>query len=335
MASRPSLPGSGHALPVRRLVVFRRDLEGGRGEGSPAADLLESLDVEILRAADGPTQLDDADAVLFLGNVNWYPKARRQLSRMQPELRPRVVVWHWEPLPPPSGAAGTWPLLGVRELAKIVLRDKRANDVYTNYMRLRSVVRGGLVDALAVSTPSRVEFLAERGIQAEYIPLGWTPDHGSDLGLTRDIDVLFLGELRQSRRRRSVKWLRRRGVQATAVGDWSSPQYFGRSRTRIINRARIFLNLQRFPGEFSGLRLILGMSNKSLVVSEPMYRPGDFIPGKHFVSASLNEMPEVIRFYLENEDRRRTIVEEAYRFVTRSLTLEASVARVLRLCAGG
>jgi hypothetical protein len=113
-----------------------------------------------------------------------------------------------------------------------------------------------------------------------------------------------------------------------ARGDWFDPQYWGENRSRLLNRAKIFLNVLRFPGEFSGLRMILGMANGALVVSEPMYRHEPFVAGEHFVSTAAAEMPDVLRHYLQRDDERQRIARAGRDFVTTELRLERSVDRI-------
>ena len=50
-------------------------------------------------------------------------------------------------------------------------------------------------------------------------------------------------------------------------------------------------SLTRHAGEFPGLRMILGMANGALVVSEPIYRPQPYVAGKHYVEATAEQMP--------------------------------------------
>jgi len=189
----------------------------------------------------------------------------------------------------------------------------------------------GLPDLLIASTPGRREFLVERGIPAHWVPLGYSPSFGYDLGLSRDIDVFFLGDLTIPHRRRMIKRLRRGGVNLLAMGDWSDPACWGENRTRLLNRTKIFLNLQRYPGDLAGQHLILGMANRALVISEPIYNPAPYIPGTHYLSATIEEMPEVIRYYLSHDDERGRIVNEGHHFVTQEVTMARSVARVLEL----
>jgi spore maturation protein CgeB len=59
-----------------------------------------------------------------------------------------------------------------------------------------------------------------------------------------------------------------------------------------------------------------------------MYRPEPFLDGEHFVSATPERMPEVVRHYLRHDDERQRIARAGRDFVTTRLRLEASVERV-------
>jgi len=315
------------------ITVCYRSIPVNRGKRRLVTSLLEEAGHRVTQIQDGPLpfSLGAEEVVWLLGNANWFPTVRRQLAAKPKHMRPLVVLWHYEPLPPPRAAGLPWPRLHLREIAKILLRDARATDVYTNYFRLRRLAQKGLPDLLVVSTPGRREFLAERGINAYWVPLGYDPSHGHDMGLPRDIDVLFLGGLEIPRRKRLIKRLRRSGVNLLAMGSWTDPAHWGENRTRLLNRTKILLNIQRYPGELSGLRLILGMVNKALVISEPMYNPAPYVPGKHFISATIEEMPEIINYYLTHDDEREHLVNEGHRLVTQEVTLARSVSRILEL----
>jgi spore maturation protein CgeB len=73
------------------------------------------------------------------------------------------------------------------------------------------------------------------------------------------------------------------------------------------------------------------MANKTLVISEPIYTPAPYIPGKHYISARIEEMPEVISYYLAHDGERERIVSEGHRFVTQEVTMARSVSRILEL----
>ncbi|MCW5978760.1 MAG: glycosyltransferase family 1 protein [Bryobacteraceae bacterium] len=313
------------------MAACVRGVTGGQTEGGRITGILQDLGYAVQRMKDGPWRPEMGSVLLILGNLYWYPRLARQLLSKPKAKLPAVALWHWEPLPPSKASGLSWPLPNWREVARIALRDRRISNIYTNYLALRRVAVAGAIDVLAVSTRGRAEFLGERGIHAHHLPLGYTPEHGRDLGISRDIDVLFLGDMKPPRRRELIANLQRRGLNVMVRGDWSNPEFWGENRTALINRARIFLNIQRFAGEFSGLRLILGMANKALVVSEPMYDSAPFVPGEHYVSASIEEMPGVIQRYLANEEERTRITERAYRFATEEMPLKRSVSRLLNL----
>lgn len=285
-------------------------------------------------SGDIPANVPDRDGAIWLhGNAAFFPKVCRHLLRTPVERRPLVLIWHMEPLPPPSAAGLPKPMLHLREIAKIALRDPRATDVYTNWFTLRRLHRHSIPDVLVVSAPGRQEFLAERGISSHFVPVGWLPQMGRDLALTRDMDVLFLGSLDVPRRNRILKSLRHQGVNVTALGDWNNPAYWGESRTMLINRAKILLNLPRTAGEYSGIRILMGLANKALVVSEPIYRSDPYVPGKHFVMGGLEEIPGLISRYLDDEEARSPIVEEGHRAARETFTMERSLHRILEIAA--
>lgn len=280
---------------------------------------------------DGSFKLTPRQILLLLGDAGRYPHLWPRLNGRPLVERPFVALWHLEPLPPPKASGLPRPRLHLREIVKILLRRGRIGDVYTNYHRLRRVALRGLPDLLLVGSLGRREFLAERGITACWVPFGYDLSFGHDMGLDRDVDVLFLGGLEVPRRRRLIKRLRRSGISLKAAGGWSNPEYWGESRSRLLNRTRILLNFPRNPGELSGLRFVLGMANGALIISEPIYEPAPFVPGKHFISASPDRMPEIIRYYLSHEDERKRIATAGNRLVTREVTMERSVRRILEL----
>lgn len=316
----------------KRAITFcYRGFAANFGTRHMVASILEQAGHEVTQIKDGPADFSAESVVWIWGNTNWYPGLYAQLTAMPRAQRPLVVLWHTEPLPPPRAAGLPWPRLNWWEAEKCVLRDSNATDVYTNYLVLRRWVKQGIPDVLVAATLGRCEFLSERGITADWVPLGYEPSCGCDLGSDRDIDVLFLGAQDVPRRNRLLRSLRKKGIQIEAVGSYADPSCWGEERTKLLNRTKIMLNLARTPGEFPDLRLILGMANKALVLSEPIYRPDPFVNGRHFVSSSISEMPEAIRYYLAHDAERVAISERAHRLITQDVTMEGSVSRILDL----
>src|SRR5262249_24418353 len=275
-----------------------------------------------------------ADRIVFLGgNALWHERALDRVRALPRPERPVVVVWHSEPLPLPRPSGLRPARLTARELAKILLLDRRVSDPYSNARHMRHIAREGIVDVLTVTTRSYQAFLEEQGIASELVPVGYHSVHGHNIDGVRDIDVLFIGDLRVRRRQRILRSLRRQGLPVHAVGDYSDQRYWGESRNALLNRTRILLNIPRHPGLLADMRLILGMATGAMVLSEPVYLPDPYVPGENYVEAPLEEMPEVAREYLADDNARNAIVEAGHAFVTQELTLKNCFAKLLKLTA--
>lgn len=293
---------------------------------------LEELGQRVKVIADGPADLSLFDVVILSGNPGYYPRLRRQLLSSRPAPRPLIATLHTEPLPPPKASGlPRWSPLSVSEIGKILLRDWRATDIYTNAFKLRRMMREGTIDLLFVMSAEKQEWAAEQGFQSWYIPYGYHGGMGGLLGLERDVDVLFLGDTRPLRRRRLLSKLRRAGIDVTVRGSWhpDGRGLWGEERTRFLNRTKILVHLQRYPGKLAAIRYVIAMTNGALVISEPPYRPEPFIEGEHFVAANIERMPEVIRHYLAHPEERERITASAHRFVTGELTYRRSLGMLL------
>jgi hypothetical protein len=314
--------------PGSVVAVVRRTNWRGSGIRAPVVDGLTALGLVPRVVDDGSDEALAADAIFCSGSVNWFPDTWARLRGRHGGRRPPVLFWHTEPLPLPDAAPNRLARRHLRELVKVALRDRRATDPITNARMLEDLRRAGLPDVLVVSTYERKVFLAEQGVDVPFVPLGYHESHGRDLGLERDLDVLFLGAP-VPRRKSIVRSLRRRGVDVIEAGRWHDPRYWGEARTQLLNRTKVLLNIPRHPGFLSGLRMVLGMANKALVVAEPIFDPRPYVPGTHFVSASLDEMPAAIESALADDAARLRMTEEAHRFVTEELRIEQSLAAIL------
>lgn len=321
------------ALPALTIRFFYRPLPVERGETHAAVRCLRARGHCVTETDDEPVDAAGVDVVWLQSNPNLYPRALTSLRRMPLPQRPFTLLWFSEPLPMPS-AAGLRPArLTARERLKRLLRDPRATDVYSNAAALRKLQEQQIPHLLLVSTPARRAYLAEQELVSECVPLGYDAERdGMDRRGERDIDVLFLGQ-RVPRRRRLIRQLQARGIRVEVRGSWFDPDCWGEPRTRLLNRTRIFLNLVRHPGELPGYRMILGMANGCLVISEPIHAPGPYVPGRHFVECRAERMAEVIKAFLDNETERQRIATEGRLLVTTTLTQARSVDRILDLLA--
>jgi len=300
-------------------------------------DGLRARGIEIGRFMKEPWRPEHGRVLLVIGNMSWYPTLARQLETAPLPQLPPTIIWHFEPLPPPARSGLPKPWLDHREIVKLLLRDDRVTDPYSNLRRLRSLARRGLPHRLFVSTAERAELLRDYGIESEGLPLGYYSKQGHDLGLPRDIDTLFLGIVTLRRRIKLLR-LRLAGLNVMARGGWNDTECWGDARTRLLNRTKVFLNIPRFPGQFARLRFNLGAANKTLIVSEPLYNSEVFVPGKHYVAATIREMPRVVRYYSEHEEERRPIAEAAYKLATEVETMDQTLDRlvdVIHECVSG
>jgi len=183
-------------------------------------------------------------------------------------------------------------------------------------------------DFVFASTLPRCRFLRGKGIAATFVPMGYHPDWGRDLGLERDIEVLFIGHTERTSRpgplRAVQKDLASRGIELRIVTDGC----FGDERTRLLNRARIVLDIPRLPWEMPLMRPLMCMGCGALIASNWTGDPAPFATG-HLVQARTEQLAEAIVHYLGSEDRRRSMAASALEFVTRELTLERSLTTIL------
>ena len=259
------------------------------------------------------------------------------------------IAWVGEPLLPPGETSGGLaarlgrsPLL---DLARLPLRPLRGAPLPRPLARVRGEMLGEweryrntldldraarLCDELVVTNRVAAATLARRGLSASVVPWGYaaavagellSPDMGD-----RDLAVVALG-----RTDAWVAWRRRELARLVA----SEPQLtvaenvWGPERNALLRRSRVVLNVQRVPGNFVGLRLLLALAAGAVVVTEPMTDPYPFVPGIHYVEAPLDRLLDESRGLLADEKRRRRIAEAGQALLSDELTMVNSLRRVL------
>ena len=104
---------------------------------------------------------------------------------------------------------------------------------------------------------------------------------------------------------------------------------FGEERTRHLNRAKITLNITRIWYDDNLSRFTMACSNHSLVVSEPVLPYcTEFKENVHYVSAKIEDLANTIVYYLEHEEERRQIVDNAYELMMAELKFEKSLRKM-------
>ncbi|MFN8187537.1 MAG: glycosyltransferase [Gaiellales bacterium] len=312
------------------LLLCDRSIPAVREEWPTLALAFADIGEQVVIADDDPGAVSGCDAVVLYGNTGWYPRLGRYLRSVPRSERPLVAVYFAEPLPPPraSGLPRFSPL-NAAEVKRVVLRDPGATDIYTNARKLRRAMREGWVDVVFVTGLEKQEYLAEQGIPSWTAQYGYHPSLGRLLDLERSIDVLFLGWTGPRRRRRLIRFLRRSGIDVDVRGSWSDPSLWGEGRTQLLNRTKIVVHLQRYPGKTAAMRFVLALANGAMVVAEPCYRPDPFVPGVHYAQAPIGELPDTIRYYLDHPEERERIVAAGHRLVTEQLTFARTAETIV------
>ena len=320
----------------------RLNLEMVESARSAAAEL--GLDVRVV----GPGEvMDGADAILGIGTPRVFLgvfEAAAPRSSAQ-----RRIIWVGEPLMPVAGPVDG-PIAAVArsralEHLRYAVRPFRRVPLPRPMARMRSVAIGEherarntrdlarlveLVDRVVVTSRDRAAVLAKHGIQADVVPFGYSPAVAGPLTPAesgeRDLPILSLADLdpRVAWRRAILERMRQEEPGVTlAEGIW------GEDRNALLRRARIVLNVQRVPGNFVGIRMVLALAAGAVVVGEPMTDPHPFVPGVHFVSAPLDRLMDEARALLADEPRRRRMAAAGQELLVGELSMTRCLSRVL------
>lgn len=110
---------------------------------------------------------------------------------------------------------------------------------------------------------SNVAWLAERGVRARHVPLGYVPELKRIEHIRPEIDVLFYG-LVNDRRRRILDSLRAAKINVCTIDNC-----YGPVRDHFISRSRVVLNAHFYDtGIFEMVRCSYLFANEICVISE-------------------------------------------------------------------
>lgn len=186
--------------------------------------------------------------------------------------------------------------------------------------------------------PHGVTALQRDGLPAVHLRLGGV-DGMDRRGVTRDIDLLFLGG--DTPRRGALLaslapllWSRRcqiRLFRFSAPVDGQVPGLvFGTAKYDLLARSRILLNLHRddaLPAYFEWARMVEAMANGCAVVSEPSTGCEPLAPGVHFVET--DDLVATVAHLLDDPERCAAVGEAAADAVLREHRLAPALASVL------
>ncbi len=348
------LPAAPPPAPPLRVAVVQWMPHDGMAEAVHNA-LLALGHTPMLVDWDKPLPRD-AQVIFSQGPYGHFLEVPYQLGQRPPSERPVMVHWNDEGLPDLKlpwpvmrtlGGARSW--LGrlphsaapaaralartapVRWINRRMFRFSYLGDYHFAYHQ-------GWLTLLVDFSKIYADLHTQHGLPTLAVPWGSVPGWFADLGLERDIDVLWMGA-RAGRRRSGLldrvrADLKALGVEIYVVDNEEHPFIFGAERTRFLNRAKITLNLTRTWYDDNFLRFPIVMPNRSLVVSEPLLpHCTDYVAGTHYVVAPIPDLARTIHHYLQHPAERAHIVEQAYQLVTTTLTLENCVGRIMTVVA--
>lgn len=185
--------------------------------------------------------------------------------------------------------------------------------------------------------------LNRRGIAAEHAPLGYVPAWDvwrGGQGEHRSIDMAFLGRHTERRaralarcapvlgRRRSAIYLTETVRPHTA----GSPYFLaGERRARLLADSKVLLNVhQQELAYMEWHRVLSAVLNGCVVLSEHSLAIEPLEPGEHFVSASYDDLPQVLDGLLSDPDRQARIRHAAYDLVRDEMPMTRAFEALLQ-----
>ena len=331
------------------VLFWKADEEFGR----TVVKVLTELGYPVRHATD-PRNLDLPSLGLLLVYGPWgsLEPAVRLNQSIPANKRCRLVLWQSEQFPNPHVPTFMWKSIGglrshIESVAfvpgqggDLVLRRGGAFVTgklhrYRYYGDALRYFNHDRSNVLAVWSTWIAQLLKRRGLDAMFAPMGYHPDFGTDLGLKRDIPVLWLGKTGSGRRGRLLARIRSelavRGIELMVIDGVENPYVFGAQRTRLLNRTKVVLNLLRQEWDNTSMRFFLSAGNRATVVGEPMYPHIPFQPGVHCVEAPISQLAETIHYYVQHDAERMAIADRAHDLVVNRLTMARSLQSILNV----
>lgn len=338
------------------VVHWKRD-ERGNGIISLLSRTLEELGCETIDFFYDAKLPRNLDVVFTYGPFGSLVPLVNQLSACPSSQRPLLVFRMSEQLPNPD--LPEWVRSGIgliRSQAERLAFHQHTNGAQQLIPRLRWLTtkatrfryygdlhwlqRQGILSLLVIGhrlNGVSGDCLRAKGINPLVVSLGSHPSWGKDLGLERDIPVLWIGKRGTSRRARLLdrirSELRQHGVEMMMIDGVEHSYVFDEERTILLNRTRIVLNLLREKWDSNSLRYYIAAPNRAMIVTEPVYPPNSFVSGTHLIEAPVEHMTDTILHYLSHEEERRRIADQAYELATTDLTMKRGLVRVLETVA--
>ncbi len=208
--------------------------------------------------------------------------------------------------------------------------------------RAHAASAGGVVDIY----PDAVRELGRRGVRAEHFRLGYSgfwDRWDRDEGRQRPVDVLHLGAVNERRLRAlagfaGTLWPHRTRLLVPPEKPKTRQRadfLVGEAKWECLRSAKILLNLHRQESAyFEWVRVLEGISNGCVLVSE--HSPGcePLVPGEHFVSGTLENLALLADHLLRDEALLSTMRLAAYDHVRAELAMRPAAERLIAMAEG-
>ena len=186
-----------------------------------------------------------------------------------------------------------------------LLLQKRLKEVkkYCKYFDILLDYNSSNIETIKTFYNGRVELLRKNRFSANTNIPEFIPDKG------KLYDILFYGNTRNFKRRQIItNFLAEHYKMYPATeGLW------GEDLVEAIKQSKICLNIHAEETRyFEGMRFVKMFANHAFVMSDKVYDSRNFIDGEDYVSFFLTEICSKIDYYLEHEEERKRIADNAY-----------------------
>jgi hypothetical protein len=335
--------------PAVVAIPHRSEIDG---IAEVISDELSALGHQPVHFKIGSLIPEKTEVVFSFGPYGRFLTIPRQLAKLSSEQKPIFVHWNTEGVP---DLRIPWTLMSLvsrwcswlgrvqdsrNGSARIRGTERLSSLVESRMTRFRYVgdyyyaLRRGWLDIFADTSAVYADIHRQHGLPTIVAHWGATPRWHKDLGLKRDIDVLWMGTRGTKRRSllldRVRTELESHGIRMHFADGKENPFIFGDERTYYLNRSKITLNITRTWYDDNFSRFALAAPNRSLIVSERILpHCPSFQAGMHYVSAPVETLAETILYYLEHEEEGSRIVDNAYHLVTTKLVFRESIKSIM------
>jgi hypothetical protein len=316
------------------------------------ADELRTLGYEPVHFQIGSRIPERADVVFSFGPYGKFLTIPRQLANMPPAQKPIFVHWNTEGIPDlripwklmssVSGWCSWWGRVQDSRNGSTKVRGYGGifSFIEARLSRFRYLgdyyyaLRQGWLDIFADTSQIYANVHKRHGLPTIVAHWGATPRWYKDLRLERDIDVLWMGTRGTKRRSLLLDQVRGElesyGVRMHFADGKENPFIFGEERIQYLNRSKITLNITRTWYDDNFSRIALAAPNRSLVVSEHVLpHCPSFIAGTHYVAVTVDSLAKTILYYLEHEEERLRIIDNAYHLMMTKLVFRESIKSIM------